>query len=123
MSIFATIKEGVVNTFNFATSVDYSGIMVLLLIVLLISLIWNLNKKEGSFDLNDLFVDTNGKASTSRISAVVALILSSWAFVHLTLNDKLTEWFFAGYMAIWVLNRSFSKWTDIKSHIESQDKK
>lgn len=108
---------------SFLAAIDYSAMMVLMLIVILVGLIWNLNKSDGTFDLNDLFVDVDGKASTSRISTVVALILSSWGFVHLTLNDKLTEWYFMGFMGIWVLNRGFSKWVDVKAHLEAPEKK
>ena len=39
--------------------------------------------------------------SLGRQGQYTALMVSTWAFVTLTLNDKLTEWFFVGYMLSW----------------------
>lgn len=99
---------------------NLSGILVILMIVILLAILWRLNREDGvSFDLQDLFIDEKGKASTSRIGVIVALLLSSWAFVHLTLNGMLTEWYAMVYMGSWVLNKGFSKYLENKYQMGS----
>ena len=39
--------------------------------------------------------------SLGRIGQFVALIVSTWSMIELVLDDKLTEWFFGGYMVTW----------------------
>ena len=76
---------------------------LLLLLIFFGYLIYRFNKDTSSFDLHDLFADSvTGKLSTMKIAQNVALIVSTWAFIHLTLEDKLTEWFFTAYMTVWV---------------------
>lgn len=41
------------------------------------------------------------KPSLGRIGQFTALVVSTWAMVELVLDDKLTEWFFTGYMLTW----------------------
>lgn len=113
MNTITIIKDTFLGVYNFLATVDYSAVMLFIMVATLTGLIWNLNKKDDvSFDLNDLFVDEKGKASTSRISAITALIISTWAFVHLTLADKLTEWYVLIYVGTWVLNKTTSKYLD-----------
>ena len=122
MTFVATVSELANGTVSFLSSVDYSALMVLLMMGLLVALIWNLNRKGNvSFSIDDLLLGGDGKASTSKIALVVALILSSWAFVHLTLNDKLTEWFFVTYMSVWVLNKGLSKYLEIKDYTNKKE--
>ncbi len=68
--------------------------------------------KSSDFDFAQAFIDADGKTSLWRIGVFVALATSTWSFVYLVLNDKMSEWYFTGYMAIWVLGGANSKWTE-----------
>jgi hypothetical protein len=57
----------------------------------------------------DIFTST-GRDGKVRFDArksfeAGAFIVSTWAFVYLTLQSKLTEWFFIGYMTAWTVAR------------------
>lgn len=56
----------------------------------------------------------NAEPSLGRQGQYTALIVSTWAFVQLTLTDKLTEWFFAGYMLAWGAAQFGSLWLKMK---------
>lgn len=102
-------------TFEYLAAADYSALILMFMLVLMGVLVWNLNKKDNAyFTIEDLLIDSNKKASTSKIAILIALIISSWAFIHLTLNNTLTEWYFGIYMSAWVLNKSLSRWLEVK---------
>ena len=43
---------------------------------------------------------------------MVALFVSSWAMIHQTINNALTEWLFGGYMVAWAGANIASKFID-----------
>lgn len=66
--------------------------------------------KDTEFDLIKLLVfDSNGKMSDSKARINGAFILTAWAFVYLTMNDKLTEWYVGVFLTAWVLDRRDSR--------------
>jgi hypothetical protein len=68
--------------------------------ILLVS--WWHYKRDVRFDIKDIIVDTStGKVSLYKIGQVVALIISTWIIIHETKNNRLSEWLFLSYMAIW----------------------
>jgi hypothetical protein len=68
--------------------------------ILLVS--WWHYKRDVRFDVKDIIVDTStGKVSLYKIGQVVALIISTWIIVHETKSNRLSEWLFLSYMAIW----------------------
>jgi hypothetical protein len=61
---------------------------------------------NNDFDLMKLMVfDSKGKMSDSKARLNGAFLITSWAFVFLTMNDKLTEWYVAVFLAAWVGDR------------------
>jgi len=90
------------------------GIVLILLVVLAWILAWKATHSNSDFDFSSAFVDRDGKTSMGRIGIFTALICSTWAFVYLVLNDKITEWYFTGYMGAWVLQGIGSKWVENK---------
>ncbi len=91
------------------------GAVLILLAILAALLAWRSSKDRASaFNFEEAFLDANGKTSIGRIAAFVALACSTWAFVFLVLNDKITEWYFAGYMGAWVVNGISSKYLESK---------
>ncbi len=62
--------------------------------------------KDNKFDLVKLFAyDSKGHLSDSKARLNGAFIVTSWAFIFLTMNDKLTEWYVAVFLAAWVGDR------------------
>ena len=91
------------------------GTILALLCILAFILAWKATHDEGSrFDFAQAFIDPDGKTSIGRIGIFVALSCSTWAFVYLVLNDKITEWYYTGYMAAWVAQGVGSKWLENK---------
>lgn len=78
------------------------SLIVLLVVGLLAALIlrhWQHSHPE--FDLSDLLTGDNGKVSLSKFGQVSALVVSTWGFVVLVQQGKLTEFYFIGYMSVW----------------------
>jgi hypothetical protein len=63
------------------------------------------SNKHPDFVLTDLVTGDNGKVSLRKFGALVALFSSTWVFVTLTEQGKLTEWFFTGYIAVWAAQK------------------
>jgi hypothetical protein len=110
---------------NVMGTLNYTGILLFVVVVAFTAFLWRLNRSEkAKFFFDDLLIDEVGRASTSKLAQIIALISSTWAFLHVTLAGELTEWFYGLYMGIWVLNRGYAKWIDNKvqseklSHVE-----
>lgn len=83
-------------------------------ILILFVVLWNFHRdKDNHIDLKDL-ICYKGQISDSKVARFTAFIVSTWGFVYLILDDKFSEWYFAGYMGTWVGNALFSKHLDIK---------
>ncbi len=91
------------------------GVVMALLAVLAFILTWKAtHDAKSEFDFTDAFLDERGKTSHARIAYFVALACSTWAFVFLVLNDKLSEWYMVAYMGAWVAGAIGNKWLDKK---------
>lgn len=118
-NLLATIKPALL----YIASADYTGVILFCMIIVFGIMIYRLNKSDSSkFFYDQLFVDKDGTASTSKLAHITALFLSSWGFIHLTLKGALTEWYFLTYMTVWVLQRSYSKWIDLKASEKDKEK-
>lgn len=114
--MFETVITAGKAALSFFASTDFTGIILLVSIIIFGALMYRMNKSASSkFFYDQLFLDKDGTASTSKLAHVIALFISSWAFVHLTLKGTLTEWYFLTYMSVWVLQRSYSKWIDLQA--------
>jgi hypothetical protein len=86
----------------FIFSMDRFSLVLILAIVILSILLWKAQVKKDSFDLRDLIVESKShKVSLHKFGQFIALGISSWGFIYLTLNGKLTEMYFTTYMAAW----------------------
>lgn len=121
---FSSIVKGAETAISFIAQIDYSAMLIFMLLSLIGFMLWKMNNSSTSkFDFVDLIIDADSKkASTSKIALLFSLIISSWAFIHLTLKNLLTEWYFFGYMSIWVLNKGFNKWVDVKKELGEPEK-
>jgi hypothetical protein len=75
------------------------ALSVIIALVGAVLYIWQRNK--NAFDLKDMLVGADGKASINKFGQATALVISSWGFITLVQHDKMTEWFFIGYMSVW----------------------
>lgn len=72
-------------------------------VFILVLVFWS--NRHPEFKLTDLITGDNDKISLRKFSALVALFSSTWVFVTLTEQGKLTEWFFTGYITVWAAQK------------------
>jgi len=58
-------------------------------------------KQHPKFDLADLVTGDNERVSLSKLGQITALGVSTWGFIVLTEQGKLTETYFGIYMSVW----------------------
>ncbi len=62
------------------------------------------------FDLVKLIaIDDKGNLSDSKVRLNFAFIVTTWAFVYLTMSDHLTEWYVTVFLGAWVTDRIFAR--------------
>lgn len=62
-------------------------------------------------------ITTNGKIDEKKFTRFGAWFLSSWGFLYLLIQhpDSIPEWYFLGYMGIWVSNVILEKYVGNKT--------
>ena|SRR5271170_4761893 len=82
----------------------HAPILVLALTVL--SIIFTLVRKSRSHvsrvQIDDLLLGEDGKISRAACVLLGSFLLTSWGMVFMWLNEKMTEGYFAAYLAAWV---------------------
>ena len=92
-----------------------SGILVLVVIFLLTLLyVWHKDSKS-KVDLKDL-ICKDGIIDEKKFTRFGSWIVSTWGFVYLILDDQFTEWYFTGYIAVWVGNAIVDKYVNNKNN-------
>src|SRR5262249_20086024 len=66
-------------------------------IVMLVFIHW----KKDPLDLRWLILDQQHRPVFTKIAQIIALAVSTWAFVILTIKGTLSETYFLAYMAVW----------------------
>lgn len=95
------------------------AVVVCFLLAMLI--VWHRDSKS-KVDLTDLICN-NGSLDEKKFTRLGAWIVSTWGFVYLILEGKFTEWYFTGYMAIWVGNVIVDNYLNNKKIIGLADAK
>lgn len=101
------------------------GLIMLLLVALAGIMAWKATHNvKSKFSLTDAFLDKNGKTSFARIGQFSALTVSTWGFVYLVVDGKMSAWYFQGFMLTWVGNGLGHKWLDgvNKEPVKNQNK-
>jgi hypothetical protein len=84
------------------------------ILTFLIVLLYVWHKDSSSkIDLTDL-ICSNGKIDEKKFTRLGAWIVSTWGFVYLILDSKFTEWYFTGYITVWVGNAIVDKYLNNK---------
>jgi len=88
------------------------AILVLGTLYILIQLSRNPSDKLNLADL----VTVNGLLDEKKFTRFGAWVVSTWAFVYLIVNkpEQFPEWYFVGYMGVWVSNAIFDKYMTAK---------
>ena len=92
-----------------------------LVVFFLITLLYVWHRDSHSrVDLKDL-ICKNGHLDEKKFTRLGAWIVSTWGFVYLILDDQFTEWYFTGYMAIWVGNAIVDKYLNYKNGVKESN--
>ncbi len=85
-------------------------------VALLLLVLWNFHRdRDNQIDLKDL-ICLDGRLNEAKFARFGAFIVSTWGFVYLILDERFSEWYFAGYMAAWVGNALANKYLTGKDH-------
>lgn len=88
---------------------DFLWVILAIIIFSGMIYLYNLsNDDKTDINLTDL-ITINGKLSERKLTRFGAWIVSTWGFVYLISHDKLSEWYFIGYMGAWVANALIGK--------------
>ena len=98
------------------------SVVLCVILLFLIALLYAWHKDtESRVDLTDL-ICKNGKLDEKKFTRFGAWIVSTWGFVYLILDSKFTEWYFTGYMAIWIGNAIVDKYLSYKAAVQNGSK-
>lgn len=75
--------------------------VLFVLTLMFILLMTYVQLKRDPLDLRWLIMDRPHRPSLPKIAQVVALAVSTWGFVVLTLSNNLSETYFMAYMTVW----------------------
>lgn len=81
---------------------------VVIFFLLVILYVWHKDSKS-KLDLKDL-ICKDGHIDEKKFVRFGAWIVSTWGFVYLIVDERFSEWYFAGYMAAWVGNALIDKY-------------
>jgi hypothetical protein len=105
-------------TINFNSIVEWftaAHTMQLLLAILVLGTFYILvqlsRNPYDKLNLSDL-VTVDGRLDEKKFTRFGAWVVSTWAFVYLIVNSpgNFPEWYFVGYMGVWVSNAIFDKY-------------
>lgn len=91
----------------------------LALVGLLIALIFFLwlyrvsSSDHNTYSLSDL-ITTGGRMDLSKVGQLVAMIASTWVFIHMEMRAATVEWYAGLYMLAWVGARFGSLYAKIR---------
>jgi len=92
----------------------YMNLVIVIVAVIAVLIAWNIQRdKNNQIDLKDL-VCKDGRINEAKFMRFCAFVVSTWGFVYLIVDQRFSEWYFAGYMAAWTGNALLNKWLSIK---------
>lgn len=90
------------------------NVVIGLVVILAALIIWNFQRdKNNQVDIKDL-ICVDGRINSNKFMRFTAFVVSTWGFVYLIVDQRFSEWYFAGYMATWTGSALLSKWLDVK---------
>jgi hypothetical protein len=97
------------------------NLVIAIVVVIAALIIWNFQRdKNNQVDIKDL-ICVDGKINSNKFMRFTAFVVSTWGFIYLIVDQRFSEWYFAGYMATWTGSALLSKWIDSKSSSTNKD--
>jgi len=91
----------------------YMNLVIIIVAIVALLIAWNIQRdKTNQIDLKDL-VCTDGRINEAKFMRFCTFVVSTWGFVYLIVDQRFSEWYFAGYMAL-TGNALVNKWLSIK---------
>ena len=92
----------------------HMNLVIVIVVAIAALIIWNFQRdKNNKVDIKDL-ICVDGKISSNKFMRFTAFVVSTWGFIYLIVDQRFSEWYFAGYMATWTGSALLSKWIDAK---------
>jgi small-conductance mechanosensitive channel len=92
----------------------YMNLVIIIVALVALLIAWNIQRdKNNQIDLKDL-VCKDGRINEAKFMRFCTFVVSTWGFVYLIVDQRFSEWYFAGYMAAWTGNALVNKWLSIK---------
>lgn len=98
----------------FVHQMDYMQVILFVGLLVLLFTMFRAQDHHPSFNLIDMIVGTDGKASLTKVAQFGSFVISSWGFIHLVAFDKLTDWYFTAYMVSWTGSQVLTYWISKK---------
>ena len=92
------------------------GMNVILAIVIVVAalVIWNVQRdRNNQVDIKEL-IGTDGRINEHKFMRFTAFVVSTWGFIYLIVDQRFSEWYFAGYMTAWTGSALINKWLNLK---------
>lgn len=84
-------------------------VALFLLITITMYYLYKVDKNKNlTYSIMDLIVD-DGKIQERKLTRLGTWMVSTWGFVYLIIQNHLDEWYFVGYMGVWVANALLGK--------------
>lgn len=92
-----------------------SAILIFFAFVMVL-ILWNIQRdKNNRVDLKDL-ICVDGRINEAKFARFTAFMVSTWGFIYLIIDERFSEWYFAGYMAAWAGNALLSKYLTVRAN-------
>ncbi len=101
--------ETFMNYFTTANTMEL--LLAILVLIIIITMIQMTRNPNDELDLKDL-VSSEGKLDEKKFTRFGAWVISTWGFIYILVNNpgNFPEWYFVGYMAVWVGNAIMDKY-------------
>jgi nitrogen fixation-related uncharacterized protein len=94
------------------SAMDGMNVSLILGILIMALILWNVQRDQNNdFDIMDL-ICRDGRVSEHKFMRFTAFAVSTWGFVYLIFYNRMTEWYFTGYMVAWTGSALINKWLD-----------
>ena len=92
----------------------YMNLVIVIVALIAVLVAWNIQRdKNNQIDLKDL-VCKDGRINEAKFMRFCTFVVSTWGFIYLIVDQRFSEWYFAGYMTAWTGNALVNKWLSIK---------
>ena len=103
--VVPTVVSPVVISESTATFTHYfTWPVVTMLVVLILAamMLWNAQKSSNKIDFKDLILDFDvNRVSLSKLGTLIAMIVTSWIMISLTIQNQMTEAYILAFGSMW----------------------